>query len=46
MGCPVSSIAYDCSCADWDGLHEHLRDVLWLYIFKLSASGAAGECFE
>ena len=20
-------IAYDYSCADWDGLHDHLRDV-------------------
>ena len=20
-------IAYDCSCADWDGLCDHLRDV-------------------
>ena len=20
-------IAYDFSCADWDGLHDHLRDV-------------------
>ena len=22
-------IAYDCSCADWDGLCDHLRDVPW-----------------
>ena len=22
-------IAYDYSCADWDGLQDHLRDVLW-----------------
>ena len=22
-------IAYDYSCADWDALHDHLRDVPW-----------------
>ena len=35
--------------ADWDGLHNHLRDLLWLDIFKLSASAAASEfceCFQ
>ena len=31
-------IAYDCSCADCDGLLDHLRDVPWGDIFKLSAS--------
>ena len=34
-------IAYDYSCADWDRLRDHLRDVLWKDIFKLSASAAA-----
>ena len=34
-------MAYDCSRADWDGLHDHLRDVPWEDIFKLSASAAA-----
>ena len=29
--------AYDCSCADWDGLCDHLRDVPWEDIFKLGA---------
>ena len=24
---PFQHIAYNYSCADWDGLHEHLRDV-------------------
>ena len=24
---PFHHITYDCSCADWDGLHDHLRDV-------------------
>ena len=38
---PFHCIAYDCSCADSDGLHDHLRDVPWKDIFKLSASAAA-----
>ena len=38
-------IAHDYSCADWDGLRNHLRDVLWEDIFKLGAS-AASEFFE
>ena len=29
-------IAYDYSCADWEGLFDHLRDVQWEDIFKLS----------
>ena len=36
-------VAYDYSHADWNGLHDHLRDVLWEDIFKLGASGAASE---
>ena len=36
-------IAYDYSGADSDGLRDHLRDVLWEDIFKLSASAAARE---
>ena len=36
-------IAYDYSHADWDGLHDHLRDVPWEDIFKLGASAAASE---
>ena len=35
---PFHRIAYDYSCADWDGLRDHLRDVPWKDIFKLSAS--------
>ena len=27
-------IAYDYFCADWDGLHDHFRDVPWEDIFK------------
>ena len=36
-------IAYDFSCADSDGLHDHLRDVSLEDIFKLIASAAASE---
>ena len=36
-------IAYKYSCAGWDGLHDHLRHVLWEDIFKLGASDAASE---
>ena len=36
-------IAYDYFCANWDGLHDHMRDVPWEDIFKLSASAAASE---
>ena len=39
-------LAYDYSCADWDGLCDHLRDVPWEDIFKLSASADASEFFE
>ena len=38
---PFHRIAYDYSRADWDGLRDHLRDVPWEDIFKLSASAAA-----
>ena len=38
---PFHCIAYDYSCADWDGLCNHLRDVPWEDIFKLCASVAA-----
>ena len=35
---PFHRIAYDYSHADWDGLHDHLGDVPWEDIFKLSAA--------
>ena len=38
-------IGYDYSCADLDGLRDHLRDVPWEDIFKLGASAAASEFF-
>ena len=43
---PFHCIAYDYSCADWDSLHDHLRDVPWEDIFKLGASAAASEFCE
>ena len=43
---PFHFIAYDYSCASWDGLRDHLRDVLWEDIFKLGASAAASELCE
>ena len=42
---PFHCIAYDYSCADWDGLCIHLRDVPWEDIFKLGASAAAASEF-
>ena len=43
---PFYRIVYDYSRADWDGLRDHLRDVPWEDIFKLSASAAASEFCE
>ena len=43
---PFHRIACDYSCADWVGLHDHLRDVLWEDIFKLSASAVASDFCE
>ena len=43
---PFHRVAYDYSRADWDGLCDHLRDVPWEDIFKLSASTAASEFCE
>ena len=43
---PFHHVAHDYSCADWDGLRDHLRDVPWEDIFKLSASAAASEFCE
>ena len=46
QGALCHRIAYDYSRADWDGLHDHLRDVQWENIFKLGASAAAGKFCE
>ena len=43
---PFHRIAYDYSCADWNGLLDHSRDVPWEDIFKLGASAAASEFCE
>ena len=39
-------LAYDYSHADWDSLHDYLRDVPWEEVFKLSASGAGSKFCE
>ena len=49
MGYPVSLHSLHCidySCADWDGLCDHLRLVPWEDSYKLSASAAACEFHE
>ena len=43
---PFHHIAYDYSCANWDGLCDHLRDIPWEDIFKLNASAAVSEFCE
>ena len=39
-------IAYVNFCADWDGLHDQLRDISWQDILNLSATAAASELCE
>ena len=43
---PFHRIAYDYSCADWDGILDHLRDAPWEDTFKLGAFAAASEFCE
>ena len=43
---PFHRMAYDYSCADWDGLCDHLRDAPWEDIFKFGDSAAASEICE
>ena len=43
---PFHLIVYDYSRADWDGVHDHLRDVPWKDVLKLGASAAANEFCE
>ena len=43
---PFHRIVYNYSHVDCDGLRDHLRDVPWEDIFKLSASAAASEFCE
>ena len=42
----IHRIAYNYCPADWDNLCDHLRDVPWGDIFKLSASTANSEFCE
>ena len=43
---PFHHIAYDYFCADWDGLHDHLKDVPREDTFKVSASAVTSEFCE
>ena len=43
---PFHRIAYEYSRADWDGLHDRLKDVPWKDVFKFGASAAASEFCE
>ena len=43
---PFHCMVYDHYLADWDRLCDHLREVPWVDIFKLSASAAASEFCE
>ena len=43
---PFHHITYDYSRADWDDLHDHLRDAPWEDIFQLSAFAGTSEFFE
>ena len=43
---PFHRVTYDYSHADWDSLRDHLRDVPFEDIFKLSVSAAATESCE
>ena len=43
---PFHCTAYDYSRAGWVSLRDHLRDVPWEDIFKLSSSAAVSEFFE
>ena len=45
-GTPFDHTAYDYSRADWDCLSDHLRDVPWEGIFKLTASATGTEFCE
>ena len=42
----MTNDAYDYYRADWDGLHNHLRNIPLENIFKLSVFAAASEFCE
>ena len=43
---PFHGTAYEYSCTDWECIYDHLRDVRWGAIVKLSASAAGTEFCE
>ena len=43
---PFHHIIYDYSCADCNGLCDHLRDIPWVDIFQLSGSHVASEFYQ
>ena len=43
---PFHCIAYGYSHANWEGLHDHLKDVPWKNIFKLGTSAVASQFCE
>ena len=43
---PFHRISYDYSRVDWDEVCDHLRNLPWEDIFKLSASAASSEFCE
>ena len=43
LDAPFYCIAYDWDRVDWDGIRDHLKDVPWEDIFKLSFSTGGGE---
>ena len=45
QGFPFHRIAYKNYCADWNGIHDHLRDVPWDDVIKLGAFAAAATEF-
>ena len=42
---PFHSIAFDYSHANWDALLDHLRNIPWEGVFKLSASAVTSGFF-
>ena len=43
---PFHCIAYDYYCVDWDGVCDHLRNLPWEDLLRLSASVTASEFCE
>ena len=43
---PLDCITHDYSCDDWNGLHDHLKDILWEDIFVLGDSATVTEFYR